>query len=243
MDFKQEKNILSTEETANMLGVSVDTLRRWDKAGTFIPDARTQGGHRKYTLSQIDEYLSNIISKGKAWAKNGGVVSSEYLCERSNIFQARLDRESKELFARAEYAEIAPMIMAVAGEIGDNSFAHNIGNWPDTPGVFLGFDAMRNIIVLADRGRGVQKTLQRVRPELTNDHDALFVAFTEVVSGRAPEARGNGLKFVRKATQKYPIGVFFQSGNAETTLEPGREEFTISKSSERIPGCFAIINF
>ncbi len=243
MDFKQEKNILSAEETAIMLGISVDTLRRWDKAGTFIPDARTQGGHRKYTRTQIEEYLSNIVSKGKAWAKNGGVVSSDYLCEQSNIFQVRLDRVGKELFARVGYTEIAPMIIAVAGEIGDNSFAHNIGNWPDTHGIFFGFDAVRNIIVLADRGRGVQKTLQRVRPELTNDHDALFVAFTEVVSGRAPEARGNGLKFVRKAAQKYPMRIFFQSGDAETTLEPNREEFTISKSKESIPGCFALINF
>jgi len=35
-------------------------------------------------------------------------------------------------------------------------------------------------------------------PELSTDEEAVRTAFTKVVSGRAPESRGNGLKFVRK---------------------------------------------
>jgi len=31
----------------------------------------------------------------------------------------------------------AYMAGAIAGEIGNNSFDHNIGNWPDMAGIFL----------------------------------------------------------------------------------------------------------
>ncbi len=51
-------------------------------------------------------------------------------------------------------------------------------------------------IIIADRGRGIMETLKKVKPGLANDMDALTVVFTERISGRAPEARGNGLKFV-----------------------------------------------
>jgi len=55
---------------------------------------------------------------------------------------------------------------------------------------------MRNRkVVLADRGQGVLTTLKRVRRELTNSSEAIRVAFTETISGRYPETRGNGLKF------------------------------------------------
>ena len=37
---------------------------------------------------------------------------------------------------------IVPLIVAVAGEIGNNSFDHNLGKWPDSPGVFFGFDVV-----------------------------------------------------------------------------------------------------
>ena len=57
---------------------------------------------------------------------------------------------------------------------------------------------MRNRkIVLADRGQGILTTLKRVRPELINSSEAMRLAFTETISGRYPETRGNGLKFVR----------------------------------------------
>ncbi len=86
--------------------------------------------------------------------------------------------------------ELFSLLVSVAGEIGNNSFDHNLGLWPDTPGVFFGYDLNKKQIVLADRGVGVLKTLKRVRPGLARDADALEVAFTEVISGRAPERQG-----------------------------------------------------
>ena len=43
---------VSIGEAAKELGVSVDTLRRWEKAGR-IPVERTPQGHRRYDLAQL----------------------------------------------------------------------------------------------------------------------------------------------------------------------------------------------
>lgn len=45
--------LLSIGELAAALGVSVVTLRRWDKAGKLAPCLRTVGGHRRYRLSEV----------------------------------------------------------------------------------------------------------------------------------------------------------------------------------------------
>ena len=43
---------LSISEAAYILGVSTDTLRRWEKEGK-ITSSRTEGGHRRYDLTDI----------------------------------------------------------------------------------------------------------------------------------------------------------------------------------------------
>ena len=43
---------LSISEAAYILGVSTDTLRRWEKEGK-ITSERTEGGHRRYDLTNI----------------------------------------------------------------------------------------------------------------------------------------------------------------------------------------------
>lgn len=96
---------------------------------------------------------------------------------------------------------------------------------------------------MADRGVGVLATLKRIKPELNNDEEALYVAFTEILSGRSPESRGNGLKFVRKIVSENPIGLLFQSGNAELTLTKNSSTLDIRRVSEPCRGCLALITF
>ena len=66
----------------------------------------------------------------------------------------------------------------------------------------------KRYIVLADRGLGILETLKQVRPTLKTHIEAVNVAFTEILSGRAPEKRGNGLKFVREVTFTNPLIYF-----------------------------------
>jgi hypothetical protein len=138
---------------------------------------------------------------------------------------------------------MASLLTLVAGEIGDNSFAHNFGNWPDVPGIFYAYDIARRVIVLADRGRGVKATLRRVRQNLETDTDALHVAFTEIVSGRDPEKRGNGLKVVRSIAESKEIGLLFRSGVGLVTipLKPGHMRIEMADSN--VPGTYAVISF
>ena len=103
---------------------------------------------------------------------------------------------------------------------------------------------MRNrIVVLADRGLGILATLQRVRPQLTNSKEALRVAFTETVSGRYPEVRGNGLKFVRSIIIKNPFTLDFQTGNATLYLKKNDKDVNIKDAEATIRGCVVIIGF
>lgn len=44
-------------DASRMLGVTVKTVRRWDKAGK-IEVFRTQGGHRRIAMSELEKLKS-----------------------------------------------------------------------------------------------------------------------------------------------------------------------------------------
>ena len=44
---------ISIGQAADFLGVAVSTLRRWEAEGKLVPDFRTFGGHRRYSLVRI----------------------------------------------------------------------------------------------------------------------------------------------------------------------------------------------
>ncbi len=168
-------------------------------------------------------------------------VASENYCKTRDIFQARLEKMATDLLREGKVNEDKIYIAtAISGEIGNNSYDHNLGNWPDLPGTFFSYAFSNNklIIALADRGQGVLNTLKRVKPELESDEEALQAAFTERISGRAPESRGNGLKFVRESVQEEKIRLEFYSGKAKAQLN---EDFKIEETEKDIKGCLAII--
>ncbi len=238
------KELLTIREASEFLGISIDTLRRWDKSGKLMATRKEGGTHRYYAKEDLELFVSDLSKLANAWVLSGGDIPSEFYCSNSADFQARLLKMQDLLIASKKVDKIFSLIVAVAGEIGNNSFDHNLGNWPDIPGVFFGYDIHKGIIILGDRGLGILKTLSRVRPSLNNHHDALQVAFTETISGRAPESRGNGLKFVRKVIEKNPMNLFFQSGDAELRIEGNNNQnLDIKKSKVNIQGCLAIIKF
>ncbi len=189
--------------------------------------------------------MSNDIEKlSYDWitadSENVDVISG-YYCQTRDIFQARLGRMIDDLSMSDNIKiEKAYLVSAVAGEIGNNSFDHNLGNWSDVMGVFFAYDFADNKlkIILADRGQGVLKTLKKVKPELKNNSEALKTAFTERISGRAPEARGNGLKFSKESVEKENMHLVFTSGNAQAELN---REMEIKQIDENIKGCLAIL--
>lgn len=131
------------------------------------------------------------------------------------------------------------MLTAIVGEIGNNSFDHNLGKWSDVPGIYYQIIPDLKMVILADRGCGIFSTLKNVRPNIENDLEALTIAFTEIVSGRSPEQRGNDLKFVKKVAEQFKIKINFFSGLAQCEIENGITNF--SETNTKIPGTIAII--
>ena len=59
--------LLTLKETGKLLNVSKQTLQRWDNSGKLIA-VRTEGGHRRYKLSDIEKILGendNLSSDDK----------------------------------------------------------------------------------------------------------------------------------------------------------------------------------
>ena len=50
------KRLATIGETAEILGVSISTLRRWDKQGRLAPE-KTASGHRRYDISKLKPEL------------------------------------------------------------------------------------------------------------------------------------------------------------------------------------------
>lgn len=167
-------------------------------------------------------------------------ITDEYYCQMQDIFEAKNNKMLDILLRCGINENKAYLILAVVGEIGNNSFDHNLGNWPDIMGIFFGYKIKNKKvkIILADRGRGILATLKQVIPNLKNDQEALEIAFTKKISGRAFENRGNGLKFVKQNIECKKLHLEFQSGKAKIEIN---SKMKISLADDFINGCLAIL--
>lgn len=239
----ENDNLIPIGEAAKLLNVTLMTLRRWDESGKLTSVRKTPTGDRYYRKIDIDVLTSDLFKFAYDWVISDSKIPDENYCQTSSVFNTRLVRMETEMLSRPELKESFSLIVSVAGEIGNNSYDHNIAHWPDIPGIFFGYDLAKRQIILADRGLGILETLKRVKPELKDYKDALQVAFTEILSGRKPEARGNGLKYVRKVIAKGPINLFFQTGDAKLNLDAGSNELRISNTKDNFHGCLALISY
>ena len=58
------KQLVSIGKASDLLGVSIDTLRLWEEQGKIHP-VYTQGGHRRYKISDIEEANGSGISRSE----------------------------------------------------------------------------------------------------------------------------------------------------------------------------------
>lgn len=194
--------------------------------------------------------MNNLVKQVLEWYSANLIVGeTKGVSPSRDYFSARLERLSNELqIAGFSMADLA-LLVAVVGEIGNNTFDHNLGYWRDEPGCYFAFEIVNNscVICLADRGRGILSSLSSVDPKLTSFQEALETAFKKVISGRAPEKRGNGLKFVRQVINGHEKRVLHcQSGDG--VVEFGGnvkvlKEYNILFSSYKGLGVFMFINW
>lgn len=166
------------------------------------------------------------------------LVSDEH-CLTRDVFQGRLDHMSREMESDSTHKDTYSLLTAIIGELGNNAFDHNLGNWKDEMGIYFAYDLKNRFVVIADRGQGVLATLKRVRPGLTSENEAIRIAFTEVISGRAPEQRGNGLKFVEAVVRDHGLKVYFYSNDGAYIVNNGLHE----GDTQPLHGVLAILFF
>lgn len=193
---------------------------------------------------KVQYFLKKTVDLFKiAWKWNTNPttasVPSDWYCQTRDVFSAR----SQVLLSNLERKEKAKayLLTAVVGEIGNNSFDHNLGHWPDLPGIFFAYDLNQKIIILSDRGVGLLKTIQGTLPTVTNDQQALKTAFTKIVSGRFPEKRGNGLKFVKQVIKENNWILQFFSGTAG--LEIRNQNLSFKEIKPFVYGCLAVLKY
>ena len=177
-------------------------------------------------LNEIESFIEKIpeIKSGKY---------SEFFSKTRDVFDARLfsftNKTQNWLFG------------AVVGEIGANTFDHNFTFSQDCPkGVFFDCESSSDFIYLCDFGAGLKTTLSKIISEITDDKAAIEVAFTKPVSGRAPELRGNGLKFTISSIVENNWSLHYHSGNAICNADGNGYSFDLSDYNHN--GCFCILS-
>ena len=80
------QHIFSISEAARFLGISIDTLRNWEKSGKLTPQ-RTQSGNRRYRLEQLKRVLEEKFPHLKLEASEPSLtLPAEVFIPRPKIF-------------------------------------------------------------------------------------------------------------------------------------------------------------
>jgi hypothetical protein len=175
----------------------------------------------------------NIIKNAITLMESGFEKGKDHFSITRDVFTARLESF---IIDTNKYLEAA-----IIGEIGNNTFDHNfMFKNIFQKGVYCNYNFREKYVIVADYGRGIKASLIQVIPSIQDDLEALKIAFTEKISGRSPEQRGNGLKFVSETIQNNNWDLYFQSGNGYCCI--GRDGIKYSNSDKSILGCLAIID-
>lgn len=243
LNFIKDRNRVSAHEIISYFHLNASGvfrhLNKLLRDGKIIKNGKTP----KVVYSPVgltQKAVSSVIQNGFIWNKQNTPLPSEVYCPTRDVFQARQDRALHDLLHKFNET-ISYLLVLIVGEIGNNSFDHNLGSWHDTPGIYFAVDFEERNILISDRGQGVFNTLKKVRPDIKTDKEALRIAFTEKISGRAPERRGNGLKLVKKIIEEQNWKLDFYSGNCLLHIENGIFNFEVL--NKKIIGTIALLKF
>ncbi len=243
-DFIQQKGEVSPKEIINFVGLGAPAIFRQLKKMLSRGLIQKTGKPPVVFYHVVGDKKQQIIIKALNWVQNIKPDTSsleDVYCATRDVFEARNRRVIQLLQDKGKNESFSYLLTAIIGELGNNSFDHNVANWPDITGVYFVIDCTEGIVIIADRGRGVKATLINIRPDIKNDEEALEVAFKEIISGRSPEQRGNGLKFVRGKIIDLGLHLKFYSGDALYSLSAKNE--TCTSTQDYVRGTLTIIKF
>lgn len=175
---------------------------------------------------------------------------ADYYCPTRDIADGRLPK----LYLAAQQTgfsdQQAALLAAMAGELAANCFDHNLGAWRDITGCWFEYSASANCMTIdiADRGQGILGSLQRVEQSLKTHRDALITAVTKEISGRAPERRGHGLKFIIASLNDGMAGARFilHTGDARLDItapaDPKAIAYNVNTADTAVNGTYAMLS-
>ena len=198
---------------------------------------------RYYSYANTMKHQSPLLTNLLNWAASGDprIAPKNALYPTRDVFQARTDGLVHDLKKVTKNDNLAYLLVAIVGEIGNNAFDHNLGHWQDIPGIHFRHDASTREIGIADRGQGIYATIRRVKPTVRNEAEAARVAFTERISGRAPEKRGNGLKFVKKVIEENRLRLELYTGGVKAEITASG--MIVQQSDTKIPGTLVYLQY
>jgi len=101
---------ISIGEAAALLGVSLSTMRRWEKSGQLAPDFRTIGGHRRYHFEKISKLANRSEAKSSA---SGDVVAYSRVSGHDQLADRK--RQTAKLVAYCESRGWTPLVIEDLG--------------------------------------------------------------------------------------------------------------------------------
>lgn len=106
-----QKKLIPISEAAKVLGVSIDTVRRWDKSGV-LHSQRPDGKNRFFSLKELEEHNSNQPLPISEAAKKLGISPTTlrrletrgiFMPNRNNAGERVYDKDSIENFLKSDY--------------------------------------------------------------------------------------------------------------------------------------------
>jgi predicted site-specific integrase-resolvase len=89
------QSFLSIGEAAAFLGVSITSLRRWEKMGSLCSDYRTPGGHRRYSIANLREFLPKERRLSVGYARVSGHDQKKDLGRQEETLRRHLSEISQ----------------------------------------------------------------------------------------------------------------------------------------------------
>ncbi|MBI3495624.1 MerR family transcriptional regulator, partial [Candidatus Berkelbacteria bacterium] len=81
-----EGKLLKINQAAELLGVSIDTLRRWDESGKLVAIKKEGGTHRYYREKDIEIFSSDLFKFASDWIGEGAEFPGTFYCPTSAVF-------------------------------------------------------------------------------------------------------------------------------------------------------------
>jgi hypothetical protein len=170
------------------------------------------------------------------WFENG--VMTEFIeknfCSTRSIFNGRLS-SYEVILKKSLSSDCLFLISASLGEIGNNCFDHNLGFWQGDPGCL--FIREENLCLIADRGQGIRGSLSKVYNLQGKEERYIDIAFNKVITGRAPEKRGNGLKFAKKNFASCNLYLFCSSDGEDFEMGLNKNMMVTGTLKKHLKNC------